>query len=303
MGGRKMIDQRHYLITLMVVFLSLSIGIFIGNALLGNDLVISQQREVIERLQRNYCQLQGERDRLEEQLRGLEIWEETGGDLERVFLPLLKNEGDIGTQVAIVNSSGEDLDYGLLEYLQEYGINVCCLGEISPSLGPHNEKLMAALEKEYSAPAAEMKGDWLQFVGYLANAMIGGEGKGILPFLIDQGLVTIRGGAEAGIDVVLLLGSSVQGRPAETVELEGRFLDIWREAGLRVVAAEKMDPQASPGFYRAMGVPTISHLNTLAGRLSLLYLLDNDVEEHFGHGEGQIPLLPLEWLLDQVPAG
>lgn len=298
-----MIDQRHYVLTLMAVFLSLSIGIFIGNALLGNDPVITQQQGVIERLQENYYQLQGEHRCLREELFALQVWEETRRDLEKVFLSLLIKRDEPPVRVAIVNTSGEDVDSGLLEYLKGGGVDVCSLGTVSASFNPHNENLMETLRGEFTNLGRDPKGEWAELVKYLATAVIGTGGEDFLGYLITKGLVTITGEPLPGVEVVLLLGNSVQDRRQRIEELDHLLLTAWEEVGLRVIAAEKMDSGALPELYRKKGVSTVTHLNTMAGRLSLLYLLNNDRLEHFGYGDKEIPLLPLEWLLGQVQKG
>ena len=225
---------------------------------LGNDLVISQQREVIERLQQNYYELQGEHHCLQDRLFGLQVWEETKADLEQVLLCLIKNKGDLKARVAIVNTCGEDLKGGLPAYLRECGVDVGIIGTVSTSFNPHNENLMVALrEGGYIDPGTDAGEEWLKLVRYFASAVTGIKGGDFLAFLAAEGLITITGEPLSEVDIVLFLGNSTAERLQRIEELDYPLLEAWKEEGIRIIAAKGWIPGLHLNFIGQRAFPLL----------------------------------------------
>ena len=52
-----MFDIRYHISSLVAVFLALSIGILIGSTIIGDDLLINEQRQMIDRLEQDFVSL------------------------------------------------------------------------------------------------------------------------------------------------------------------------------------------------------------------------------------------------------
>lgn len=290
-----MVDFKQYIVTLIAVFLSLALGIFIGNAVLGDDLVIAQQQEIIQHLDRKYNKLQEEHRRLQEQLSVLEAWHHVDYALERALLPLLKGDDSLDVQIAVVNTSGRELDPNLLDFLEEWGGDLQIITSFSPRFSPEEPELLAVLVEEYGYGKSG-RISWGDFVSYLAGAVTGTKGGDLLEILINKSWLLFTGNPLADVDVVLLVGGAVPERCSAVEDLEQILIPAWLEEGLRVIAVENIGSTTSYiRAYRQWGISTVDHIDTLAGRVSLVYLLGNEREGHFGvRTEGQEPL-PLEW--------
>jgi len=291
-------DLRYYIITITAVFLSLTLGIFIGNALLGNDLVIAQQQEVIEQLRQNFSKVQEENRSLQEQFRLFQVWEETNRMFEDLTLSLLGEKTTSRARLVIVDTGDRELASHLTHYLQQWGFAVAASCTIAEGLAPENEALQEIIQGRRDGSLSEQK--WQELVSYLAGAVTGTRTTDLLEQLAARGFLTLSGSPAAGVEVVLLIGGEGEGKPARIDRLDNLLIEAWLQEGVRVIVGTRVGPGSRLVQYRREGVSTIGHLDTAAGRLSLYHLLTGAQEGHFGPGEEADELLPLQWLRMQV---
>lgn len=294
-----MLDQRYYIITIMALFISLTLGIFIGNALLGNDLVIVQQQEVIEQLRQNYYKLQEENRCLQEQFRIFQVWEETNRDLEELILSLLKERTKLRPRLIIFNTSGRELDADLTDFLREFGFAVSAICTIADCFTPEDEALQALVQGGREQGISDRK--WQELVSYLAEALAGDRTTEFLQQLSDRRYITLTGSPAAGADVALLIGGA--GEVERIDRLDKLLIGACQKEGVRVIVGARAGSGSILEAYRGHGVSTIGHLDTSAGRLSLFYLLSSGQEGHFGPDQKTSLLLPHQWLREQVEGG
>ncbi|MGI6142591.1 MAG: copper transporter [bacterium] len=295
-----MFEQRYYIITIMAVFLSLTLGIFIGNALLGNDLVIVQQQEVIEQLRQNYYKLQEENRSLQEQFHVFQVWEETNRSLEELILSLFRENTDFGARLIIVNTGGRELEPDLTSFFRQWGFDVSAICTIAHTFAPENEDLLKLVKGGNNHGISER--EWRELVAYLAGALTGTRAPELLSNLAAKGFLAISGTPAAGIEAALLIGGEGGEEANRIEELERLLIETWLEEGVRVIVGARTGSGSKLEHYRRDGVSTIGHIDTAAGRLSLFYLLSSELEGHFGPGKETNLLLPLDWFREQVEA-
>ena len=52
-----MIDLRYHIATIIALFLALAVGILIGSTIVGDDLLVEQQKKSIDRLEEQFLSL------------------------------------------------------------------------------------------------------------------------------------------------------------------------------------------------------------------------------------------------------
>ncbi|MGI6574501.1 MAG: copper transporter [bacterium] len=291
-----MIGFKQYIISLMSIFLSLTLGIFIGNAVLDNDLVIAQQQEIIGRLEGNYSALQQEYRNLQAQISLLDLFHSTEQCLEKVLLPSLVKES-LEARVAIVCINGKKLDAQLLSFLQDLGVKIEMVMNLSDNFYPDNKQLMQTLIKEYRHGREGANLNWQELIEYLAGVVTGSRDDKLLGILVAGDWITYTGNAFSGVDMVLLYGGGSHERSCPLDDLEVILLSAWQKDRMRVGIIENTgsDP-AYLSFFLDQKVALIDHIDSLAGRISLLFFLQGNDSGYYGVGEHAQAILPMEWL-------
>ena len=119
-----MIDLRYHIATIVALFLALAAGILIGSTIVGDDLLVEQQKKSIDRLEEQFLSLREQEKLLSEanifQTDMLAKYE----NYTQAMLPVLVKDRLKGMNVAVVVSGGSDIPAGMLNSLTIAGANI-----------------------------------------------------------------------------------------------------------------------------------------------------------------------------------
>ncbi|GAB6099000.1 hypothetical protein JCM16358_08790 [Halanaerocella petrolearia] len=120
-----LIDLRYHIITVMIIFITLGIGILIGSTMVGNDLLIKQQQNLINNLENNLVNLRTQNSSFKTKIEELEGKLASNLKFQKTLLPLvvkgqLKNKKLLVVTGKNINS---DLKQKVINTLQLANIN------------------------------------------------------------------------------------------------------------------------------------------------------------------------------------
>ncbi|GAB6139173.1 copper transporter [Halanaerobaculum tunisiense] len=87
-----LIDLRYHIITVVIIFITLGIGILIGSTMVGNDLIIEQQQSLINNLEQNLTDLRNKNTTFKTRIQELEAKLATNLEFQETILPLVVQE-------------------------------------------------------------------------------------------------------------------------------------------------------------------------------------------------------------------
>ncbi|MHB0885121.1 MAG: copper transporter [Bacillota bacterium] len=269
-----MADQRPLVITIMAVFLALGLGLLLGGTMLGEGAVVSQQRQVIARLEGDSARMSEENHlfgaRLVESENALRVYREFG----RKALPSLIYGRLTGRTVAIVSLDSDTIIDKAAAALRQAGADILSVTTLTDGfdLRPADRRSAAA---DYLALAEASPNELVgRLVDALAAAVIGSATAGPdLGFLEDAGFIHRSGRYDRRPAVVLVVGGD-HGGERNTALVDDRLLAAVISEGLRVVLAERSDSHVSTIVVgQKRGVPTIDNLDTTPGQAALVFAL------------------------------
>ncbi|AGB40544.1 Protein of unknown function (DUF3186) [Halobacteroides halobius DSM 5150] len=119
-----LIDLRYHIITIVVLFVSLGIGILIGSTMVGNDLIIKQQQNLINSLEKNLVNLKKQNSSFQTKINQLQTKLANNNKFQKRLLPLLIKGQLIDESLLIVTGDNImlDLQEKLRNILQLAGI-------------------------------------------------------------------------------------------------------------------------------------------------------------------------------------
>ncbi|HHX74432.1 MAG TPA: copper transporter [Firmicutes bacterium] len=266
-----MLRLRDHIISLVAVFLALALGILIGTGF-SEDMLVTQQRLLIDRLMLEFSDLRAEQHRLEaqiqEQKRDLNLWEQYREALYDMQVP-----GSLaGRKLALVCHAAE-LPETVLTLLADAGAEPVAVlrvaekragGQAAAGLGRAVCSLLAAGEAEGQAQMLQE----LQQDGRLSPELL-------LPERADTMLLFL--GEKERVDTVFVQ------------ELAAAAADC----GLPLVGLENSGVKKSAlETVKAAGMSTIDNAETVFGQFSLLAVLQG-VPGNYGIKAGADAFLPV----------
>ncbi len=253
-----MFDFRGYVITICAIFLALGLGLLIGIAY-GEDFLVSNQREMIECLERDLAR---QRDILEEREREISRWE----NIEPLILAHY-NETLSGKEILVLAGEGKRAD-GIRSLLEEAGATTTalCLPAKACADPVKSVTVFRAVLESLTGPEGP---DWraLQAGGILHF--------GNFPAAPFCCYVIALEGEQSGGDRVLFA-----------------LWEQMHQKGFRVIAVtpwnDNMDMAGiEPGDYNL-----VDNVDTFWGRLALLEMIRGGCRGDYGFGLSRIALLP-----------
>ena len=248
-----MFRVKDHVISLVAVFLALGLGILIGTSL-SDEMLITQQRLLIEQMTKEQKGLREERRAMEARLQtvyhDLSLWKK----YQEALYPFLVNGALAGKRVSVI-VHGAEVPPGVLEILNDADAILCNLIHI----------------RERQALSAVPAGIGRALAVLAANQSLTAEKEEALALFIADGSIfqeqLDKGTPEA---VILVLGEE----ELTDKRLVSELISKLAKERFKVVGLEWSSVKASNfAQLKAAGISTIDNADTVFGQLSLLAVL------------------------------
>jgi len=244
---------RDHIISLVAVFLALGLGILIGTTL-SDEMLITQQRLLIEQMTKEHKGLREERRAMEAQLQtfthDLSLWKK----YQEALYPILVNGALTGKRVSII-VHGAEIPPGVPEILRDADAILCNVIQI----------------KERQALNNNTSGIGAALVALTTNELLKAEmEESLAPFIADETIQLEQLDKGTPDAVILVLGEQ------EFVDkrLVNELLSHLPQDRFTVVGLEWSSVRASLlDQFKAAGISTIDNADTVFGQFSLLAVL------------------------------
>lgn len=252
-----MFGFRYHLVTVIAVFMALSIGILLGGSF-GQDMFANEQIELVNRLQEKYSASRAENSRCSQKTNELEKQTEQFDQLVRQMGDVLVQGKLTGKSVVLLPLEQQNLSE-LSAFLQRAGAKVPTIVSLkNPELMSANS-VLPALAKMLAAPDDSTD---LQ--------------------RLTRANVDMQGSVRSRPDAVILLGHIGRMSSHRAQQLELSLIKELQKQSLRVIGAERSDAEFSAiPVYRMAKVPTVDNIDQSVGLLSVIGLIQGS-DGHFG---------------------
>jgi len=151
-------DLRSYILTIVAVFLALGLGIFLGSTMLGNNVLVDEQVELIGQLEADFQKMRVESQRYQAEVATLQAALRRYEEFSEASLPYLVKGRLNGKQVLVLEWGGSRESEGVEEVLRIAGARVHSLpGAPAPvPRGPAAQRSLEEYLQEVTADAVVM---------------------------------------------------------------------------------------------------------------------------------------------------
>ncbi len=278
-------SSRYHVASLAAVFMALAIGILIGAAL-GSDVISGTAENLEDDLRQDLDQVRAENADLRAEL-------EFEQGFSAQIAPALVADRLAAREVALIGLGDADtatLADDLQAALGPAGAELTQVGSVRepPNVDALTESLLTPRQRR--APAAEQ----LELAAERAGRLLAGRGE--LSTEVRGTLMSEFSGNPESLDAAVVVRAQPEDLPAREENaaqiIEAGLIRGLRDAGLRVVGAEREDTEPSSiEFFTAQGLATVDSIDQLPGKVALVLALDG-ADGDFGVKETADSLLP-----------
>lgn len=284
-----MIDIKYHIVSVIAIFCALGIGVFIGSNIIGNDVLVQQQKEVVSSLEQEFNILR-EQNKITQQetamLKGsLDKYRSFG---EQV-LPLVVKDQLSGKKVAVVETNSQGfvgkVEQALILSGAEVAYTVILDWKSAPDwrvliMGDNTDKPLSKKEL-YGMAAAK-----------LASIMCHGQDMITAGKLIDCGFLQVEGELGERVDAVIIIDGNEENLKFIVENYNLPLAEYFLEQGVSVVVGEYENALFSYlDKYKLKPFTTIDNLDSPIGLTSVVFAVMGH-KGNFGVGQTSERLIP-----------
>ncbi|MCK8826612.1 copper transporter [Natroniella acetigena] len=115
-----LLDLRYHIITIVIIFTTLAIGILIGSTMVGNELIVQEQNNLISKLEEEFLSIRMKNQRFKEEVENLEGKLDDNLEFQEMILPLVVQGQLEGERILVTGTSNisQEMAEKLIQTLQ-----------------------------------------------------------------------------------------------------------------------------------------------------------------------------------------
>lgn len=159
-----LVDLRYHIITVVIIFITLALGILIGSTMVGNELIVKEQKRLIDNLEGDFIALRNENGKFQREVNNLENRLANNLEFQKMILPVVVQGQLKEDKLLVVNGSDISLEIRekILEILDLAGANYRLADAKKKETLNKADKILVlgqldnSLEKEFETFSAEI---------------------------------------------------------------------------------------------------------------------------------------------------
>lgn len=273
-----MIDLRYHIATIIALFLALAVGILIGSTIVGDDLLVEQQKKSIDRLEEQFLSLREQEKILTEanifQTNMLANYE----NYNQALLPVLVKDRLKEMNVAVVVSGGSDIPAGMLNSLSIAGATIVSKTVVLEEATLKNAELMSELIDYYQLdPATEPDALRYQIATSVAAVINNEADPDVVAFLQENGLVKFSGPNDNPVQALILVGGTEDENMFLASSFDQGLIAYCLERGVKVFGVETSQTAFSyMEEYQKNNISTVDNIDLSLGQIALVYAMEGE---------------------------
>ena len=280
-----MFDMRYHIASLVAVFLALTVGLLLGSLIADKGVIANQQEKLVESIRSDIRDMGEENVALRAKLQQLD-------DFQSQVLPIAVKNRLTGKKAAVVALTPDQggLVAEISRVLEAAGAVAVPVRIDILKIDFSDNNLVARLSSKFDAGGAQGGDFERRFWSRLAAELAGREPPALTNELIAMNLVQVDP-ANLPLDsaVVLAPGDKKIGN-RDALVLEA----LVQTGQVYVIGAETVNAKPSRiAVYKLRNVSTVDNIETIPGKIALVYLLENrEPTAHYGAKSTADKLLP-----------
>ncbi|HPF43130.1 MAG TPA: copper transporter [Syntrophomonadaceae bacterium] len=293
-----MIDLRYHIASIVAVFLALALGILIGSTIVGDNLIVEQQKKMIDRLEEQFYEIQENEEVLtadnQRQSKIISNYE----NYSQTLLPPLVNGQLQGMQIGVVISGDNDLPAGMINALASAGANIVSKTVVLSGLSLHDKDVRSRVKEFYGLEENATPDIMRQYIARSVATVIQNHGDpAVIEFLQNNNLVKFSGANQTPLAGVIILGGANDYSFYFVNSFDTALIDELNANKMKVYGVEQYQAVYSyMDQYGQKEITTIDNIELSLGQISLVFAMAGEPGNYGMKSTAKklMPTLPVE---------
>lgn len=293
-----MIDLRYHIASIIAIFFALAVGILIGSTIVGDDLLVDQQKKLIDSLEEQFYSLREQEKVLIEQNEYQTTMLANYENYSQALMPALVKDRLRGVNVAVVVTGGSDIPAGMLNSLSIAGASVVSKTVVLGEVGLKNADLRSKLIDYYKLdPGSEPDAIRYQLATSVASIISNQVDPALVSFLQDNGLVKFSGANTIPVQAVIIIGGAQDINMSYAASFDQGLITYLMNKNIKVLGVEQS--QAAFSYmeeYIKNGISTVDNIDLSPGQIALIIAIEGEPGNYGTKPTAKrfMPTLPVE---------
>lgn len=296
-----MIDIRYHIASIVAVFLALGLGVLIGSTIVGDDLLVDQQKKLLDRLEEQFTLFREREEQLVLENNYKDQIISNYENYSQALLPPLVKDKLADEVLAIVVTGNTDIPSGLINSISIAGAKVASKTIVLSNLNLANSDINTKLIDYYNIEPAEANPDLLrQYIAGSVAAVLLDEGdQGIIEFLQENDLINFNGNFSTPITGVIIVGGTNSMESHFAKSFDQSLIQHLLDNGVKVFGVEGSQVEYSyMTDYQQYNITTIDNIDLSPGQIALVFAMEGEPGNYGVKPTAQkfMPSLPVQSL-------
>lgn len=292
-----MIDLKYHITSIVAVFLALGLGILIGSSIVGDNLLVDQQKKIIDRLEEQFYVLRDRDKKLEADNEYKDTIIRNYENYSQTVLPLLVAGRLEGYKVAVIVTGDSEVPAGLASALSTAGAQVVSKTVILANMNLESSELRKGLIEFYDLQEDTPRDTLRQYVAVsVATAINGKADPSVISFLEQNNLIKFSGDNSIPVNGVILLGGANNLNSYLVESFDQGLIGYYNKQGIRLFGVEQSQVGHSYiPVYQQNNISTVDNIDLSPGQISLILAMEGEAGNYGMKATAQkfMPSLPL----------
>lgn len=291
------INIKHFIITIIAIFLSLGVGIFIGVIIDSQHLFIEQQKVIVSQIEEEFDGFRQKNYELMNELNDHKMKNKRREKFLNGIYDKLTEEDLISPNIIVINMfNGEDY-IEINQALDDIGTKRVAEVKIPRESSEAMQALSNNLKVGYDLETLNNKKVYQMNREKLLSRLIKRECS-LLPYrLRESEYVNFSGDIYTSVDYAIIIDDGFMINNKYYMEVRKELINLIKSENVPVMVVEKSDIALSAvPFYKELDVSSVDNVDTSIGKLAMIMVLKGK-KGHFGEKKTADYLIPEDFLV------
>lgn len=277
-----MIDLKYHITAIIGVFLALGLGILIGTTIVGDDILIEQQKKLLDRLEEQFSLFKDREAQLVEDNNFKDDVISNYENYTQALLPVLVKDLLADENLAIIVTGNTDIPSGLINTISMAGAQVTSKTVVLSNIDFMNTEIKEKIISYYNIPEDtdydaidEMLRNYV--AGSVAAVLLNEENEGIMEFMQESELVNFSGDFNSPVNGFIILGGTNNVNNFFASSFDRSLIQHLTNSDIKVFGVERSNVEYSyMPEYQQYNITTIDNIDLSPGQVSLVFAMGGE---------------------------
>lgn len=273
-----MIDLKYHITSIVAIFLALGLGVLIGSSIVGDNLLVDQQKKMIDRLEEQFYVLRDKEDKLVTDNEYKNSIISNYENYSQTVLPLVVEGKLQGYKTAVVVTGDGEMPAGMASALSTSGAEVVSQTVVLANMSLESPELRDRLISFYNLDSKTNRDTLRHYVAVSVAAILSGtKDPGLVSFLEQNNLVKFSGDTSIPVNGVILLGGANNLNSYFAESFDQGLISYFNDQGIKVYGVEESQVAYSyMSIYQKSNISTVDNIDLSPGQISLILAMEGE---------------------------